>query len=546
MRDFPEGFTFGTSAAAHQVEGGNVNNDWWAWEHTPRTTCVEPSGDAIDFWHRYAHDAALLGRLGLPAHRMSLEWSRIEPAPGEWSIAALDHYRRILEALPRQRDQPLRHAAPLHDPALALRGRRLARRPTRSSASATTPRGSARALGDLIPHVCTINEPQIVSLLRLPPGLPRAGLRHAGLAHRVTRAADRGARDRRWRRSRPAPATRGGPLPPAARPRAARPDDPACVAACEELRHEMETSTSRASRATGSASSTTPRMRVDPAYADGFAPPAGAPLTAMGWELNPGGLYRAIAAAAATGLPVPRHRERHRHRGRHRAGRLPRDPLAAGRAGDRRRDRRARLPLLVGLGQLRMGRGLPARFGLDRHRPRGRSAPHRPTRAPALWPPSHRPAKFERCIGESWVGSRRKFSASSRRGGRMDVRLGDELGRLRDPGHLLRRGPRASASWPALHQDEPRLLPLGPLAAGVDHRPGLRLGQPGRHRDPRHGGQRRAVRRRHGQLLLDRRRPGHGLPRPGDDALLLRVEGALGARVPAAALRQARRTSSTR
>ena len=37
MRDFPEGFLFGSSTAAHQVEGGNANNDWWAWEHV-----VEP------------------------------------------------------------------------------------------------------------------------------------------------------------------------------------------------------------------------------------------------------------------------------------------------------------------------------------------------------------------------------------------------------------------------------------------------------------------------------------------------------------------------
>ena len=38
VRDFPEGFLFGSSTAAHQVEGGNVNNDWWAWEHAPYTT----------------------------------------------------------------------------------------------------------------------------------------------------------------------------------------------------------------------------------------------------------------------------------------------------------------------------------------------------------------------------------------------------------------------------------------------------------------------------------------------------------------------------
>ena len=35
--DFPDGFRWGTATAAHQVEGGNWNNDWWAWEHAEGT-----------------------------------------------------------------------------------------------------------------------------------------------------------------------------------------------------------------------------------------------------------------------------------------------------------------------------------------------------------------------------------------------------------------------------------------------------------------------------------------------------------------------------
>ena len=99
MPDFPADFLWGSSTAAHQVEGNNVNNDWWARKHAPGTTAVEPSGDAIDHFHRYVEDFALLASLGQNAHRLSLEWSRIEPEPGEWSRAALDHYRRVPSSL---------------------------------------------------------------------------------------------------------------------------------------------------------------------------------------------------------------------------------------------------------------------------------------------------------------------------------------------------------------------------------------------------------------------------------------------------------------
>ena len=89
---FPENFLFGASVAAHQVEGGNTNSDWWWWEHIESTPCHEPSGDACDFYHRYRDDISLLAGLGLNAFRFGIEWARIEPAEGEFSQAALDHY----------------------------------------------------------------------------------------------------------------------------------------------------------------------------------------------------------------------------------------------------------------------------------------------------------------------------------------------------------------------------------------------------------------------------------------------------------------------
>src|SRR5207245_4393063 len=79
-----------------QVEGGNVYNDNWVLEHVPDTPYVEPSGDACDHYHRYREDIGLFAELGFTLYRFSLEWSRIEPEEGEFSLAQLDHYRRML------------------------------------------------------------------------------------------------------------------------------------------------------------------------------------------------------------------------------------------------------------------------------------------------------------------------------------------------------------------------------------------------------------------------------------------------------------------
>ena len=93
---FPPAFFWGIASAAHQVEGGNVYNDNWVLEHVPDNPYVESSGDACDHYHLYRGDIGLFAELGFTLYRFSLEWSRIEPEEGEFSLAQLDHYRRML------------------------------------------------------------------------------------------------------------------------------------------------------------------------------------------------------------------------------------------------------------------------------------------------------------------------------------------------------------------------------------------------------------------------------------------------------------------
>ena len=179
---FPPGFVWGTATAAHQIEGGNANNDWWAWEHAPGSPCQEPSGDACDSWNRWPADVDLVAGLGLGSYRFSLEWSRIEPEPGEWSHAAVAHYRAQCEALLARGIEPtvtfhhftnprwLADRGGWEDPATAERFAAFCGR-------------VAAELGDVIRRACTINEPNVGARggwLRgaCPPGKTDRQLRH--------------------------------------------------------------------------------------------------------------------------------------------------------------------------------------------------------------------------------------------------------------------------------------------------------------------------------------------------------------------------------
>ncbi|NOT35532.1 MAG: glycoside hydrolase family 1 protein [Candidatus Eisenbacteria bacterium] len=102
---FPPGFLWGAATSSHQVEGGNTNSDWWAWEQSGRVK--EPSGAAADHFNRYGADFDLARSLNHNAYRFSLEWSRIEPREGEFSAEGIAHYRQKLEALKARGMEPV-------------------------------------------------------------------------------------------------------------------------------------------------------------------------------------------------------------------------------------------------------------------------------------------------------------------------------------------------------------------------------------------------------------------------------------------------------
>jgi beta-glucosidase len=97
MIEFPKDFLWGAATSAHQVEGNNSNNDWWEWEarHPDR----DSSGRACNHYELYPADFDLAREFGHRAHRLSVEWSRIEPQEGHFVESALSHYVGVVAAL---------------------------------------------------------------------------------------------------------------------------------------------------------------------------------------------------------------------------------------------------------------------------------------------------------------------------------------------------------------------------------------------------------------------------------------------------------------
>ncbi len=164
MRTFPDGFLWGAATAAHQIEGNNINSNWWVHENEPGTTIVEPSGDAADSYHRYRDDIRLLSELGLQSYRFSIEWARIEPERGMLSRASVDHYRRMVDTCLEFGIEPIVTLMHFTVPRWFERDG-FWRAPDAADLFARYAELALPVIDTGVRYVCTINEPNIAAML---------------------------------------------------------------------------------------------------------------------------------------------------------------------------------------------------------------------------------------------------------------------------------------------------------------------------------------------------------------------------------------------
>ncbi|MHB8062874.1 MAG: glycoside hydrolase family 1 protein [Ruminiclostridium sp.] len=169
-----EEFMLGTATASTQIEGGDTNNTWYKWCEEGHISDSSSCITACDHWNRVGQDTEILKSLNVQTHRMSLEWSRIEPQVGKFSKKAMNHYRDEIKQLLVNNIQPLITLHHFSEP-LWFQNMGGWKKPENSELFVEYARYVVENLGDLVCEWITFNEPNVYTtfgyeLGSFPPG----------------------------------------------------------------------------------------------------------------------------------------------------------------------------------------------------------------------------------------------------------------------------------------------------------------------------------------------------------------------------------------
>jgi beta-glucosidase len=103
---FPKDFLWGSATASYQVEGawnvdGRSESIWDRFSHSAGNVKGGWTGDvACDNYHRYPEDIAIMKQMNLRSYRYSIAWPRIQPSgSGASNQRGIDYYKRLTDAV---------------------------------------------------------------------------------------------------------------------------------------------------------------------------------------------------------------------------------------------------------------------------------------------------------------------------------------------------------------------------------------------------------------------------------------------------------------
>ncbi len=158
MLEFPQDFLWGAATSAYQVEGNNQNADWWEWEK--KAGLKEVSGEACRHYQLYRQDFNLAQALQHNAHRLSIEWSRIEPEKGRFSQTEISHYQDVILSLREHGLEPIVTLHHFTNPLWFAQEGGWQNKDARQYFLRYAER-IVEALGDKVRYWATINEPMV-------------------------------------------------------------------------------------------------------------------------------------------------------------------------------------------------------------------------------------------------------------------------------------------------------------------------------------------------------------------------------------------------
>ncbi len=182
MNPFPEGFIWGASTAAYQIEGaaredGKGLSIWDTFSHSSGKVLRGETGDvACDHYHRYREDVRLMHELGLQAYRFSTAWTRIFPeGHGKPNSKGVAFYDRLIDELLQHNIQPW--LCFYHwDLPQALQDKGGWTKRDTAYYFADYAAYVAERYGDRVRHFVLLNEPNVASLLGHLFGVHAPGL----------------------------------------------------------------------------------------------------------------------------------------------------------------------------------------------------------------------------------------------------------------------------------------------------------------------------------------------------------------------------------
>ena len=172
--NFPSDFALGVASAATQIDGDCKQSNWYDWYQKGKIKDNSDPDIATDHRGHLEEDTRLMAEMGIRHYRFGLEWARLEPQEGVFSMEEIGKVRQEIELLHQNNIHVLLTLHHFSNPLWFERqGAFLGKNAVEQFLAMVE--FAVRQLGDLVDEYVTVNEPNVYAVCGylgagFPPG----------------------------------------------------------------------------------------------------------------------------------------------------------------------------------------------------------------------------------------------------------------------------------------------------------------------------------------------------------------------------------------